>query len=76
MALSYDLRRFGEKKAFLYRLANTYIYIYIYMEGKRCFATMFKTAKERLNYIITFLVLRFLEQCSLRSMAVLVGRAK
>ena len=37
------------------------IYIYIYMEGKRCFATMFKTAKERLNYIITFLVLRFLE---------------
>ena len=61
MALSYDLRRFGENKAFLYRLANTYIYIYIYMEGKRCFATMFKTAKERLNYIITFLVLRFLE---------------
>ena len=58
MALSYDLRRFGE------------------MEGKRCFATMFKTAKERLNYITTFLVLRFLEQCSLRSMAVLVGRAK
>lgn len=37
------------------------IYIYIYMEGKGCFATMFKTAKERLNYIITFLVLRFLE---------------
>ena len=37
------------------------ILIYIYMEGKRCFATMFKTAKERLNYIITFLVLRFLE---------------
>ena len=28
MALSYDLRRFGENKAFLYRLANTYIYIY------------------------------------------------
>ena len=53
MALSYDLRRSGEKKAFLYRLANT-IYIYIYMEGKRCFDTMFKTAKERLNYIITF----------------------
>ena len=52
------------------------ILIYIYMEGKRCFATMFKTAKERLNYIITFLVLRFLEQCSLRCMAVLVGRAK
>ena len=61
MALSYDLRRSGEKNAFLYRLANTYIYIYIYiyiyMEGKRCFDTMFKTAKERLNYIITFLVL-------------------
>ena len=74
MALSYDLRRFGEKKAFLYRLAITYIYIY--MEGKRCFATMFKTAKERLNYIMTFLVLRFLEQCSLRCLAVLVGRAK
>ena len=35
--------------------------IYIYMEGKRCFATMFKTAKERLNYIITFLGFRFLE---------------
>ena len=52
------------------------IYIYIYMEGKRCFATMFKTAKERLNYIMTFLVLRFLEQCSLRCLAVLVGRAK
>ena len=37
------------------------ILISTYREGKRCFATMFKTAKERLNYIITFLVLRFLE---------------